>query len=131
MDVDIGADWTVREALLVIELKLGPTIKMELAYAHAVLTEHTRTLSEYGVQDDSVLTALLPDSSNVRTVMLSMQTLAGDTKPLCISAELNMYDLLLNIEKVLSERQKTSDLGRFGQGALMQTRKGVKCSASV
>ena len=118
MDVDIGADWTVREALLVIELKLAPTVKMELAYAHAVLTEHTRTLSEYGDQDYSVL-------------MLSMQTLAGDTKPLSISAELNMYDLLLNIEKVLSESQKTSDLGRFGQGALMQTRKGVKCSASV
>ena len=107
VDVEIEIDWEVWKAKLAISHRLGLILNFELSFARVVLTEDRRTLSEYGVQDDSVLTVVLPDASKVRFVMVSVQTLAGDSKPLCMSAECNMYDLFINIVRLLNESLKT------------------------
>ena len=81
VDVDVGANSTVAEAQFALRLILGREVKFDLIFENCVLTQRIPLLSEYGIEDESLLTAVFPPGSNIHIIRLTVQTIGGITKP--------------------------------------------------
>ena len=103
VEVNVSSACDVSAAAALIGFQLSVPGQVQLTFNDCVL-KHPHSLSDYGIQDDSVIMAVFPVPSSATFITVNVRTFTGDIYPVLVRSESDIGTMLCLCAIALGQR---------------------------